>query len=354
MQPAFHQDRLKQLEDVVNRETADLLDRWQHAAQHQQPVNVLRDMLGLNLRILARAMFSRDVGDVVDPFISAFQTAHKFINPFTVANLLDPPRIVRRLLSPGYGEFARARALLDREVYRIIQERLQSGADAGDMLSMILVARDDEAGEVMNSTQVRDEVMSVFMAGHETVSICITWTLYLLWQHPEIAQTLQQELQTAIGDGAVSMADIPNLKYTRLVLEESMRLYPPAWGFDRRAVEADEVVGFRIPAGSTVAFSPYVTHRHPAYWDEPEKFDPLRFTEERSEGRPAYAYFPFGGGPRRCIGHRFAMVQLQIILARMLRRFKLDLVPGLTITQRPVLNLMPKEHVMMTVTPRPN
>jgi len=353
VQPAFHQDRMPLLERAIEQETAILAEAWRRHARTSEPVPVLHDMLGLMLKILTRVMFSRDVGDVIDPVLAAFKTAHTFLNPFSVANLLDPPRFLRHLISPGYGKFARSLRVLDDVVHRIIRDRVASGVDTGDMLSMLVSSRDEEANELMNSTQVRDEVMTAFMAGHETTAIALTWTLYLLARHPTIEQQVWEELRSALAVGPVTLADLPKIDYLRCTIEEGMRLYPPGWGLDRRAAEDDDIDGYRIPANATVAFSAYVVQHHPDYWPDAETFDPLRFTDERSKDRPLYAYFPFGGGPRRCIGHRVAMVQMQAALARLLREFKLELVSDEPVAPKAVLNLMPRREIFMKVTPRP-
>jgi cytochrome P450 len=189
----------------------------------------------------------------------------------------------------------------------------------------------------------------VLLAGHETTANALTWTFYLLSQHPAVLRRLQAELAELLGGRTPGVADLPRLPYTRMVIEESMRLYPPAWVITRRAINDDELGGDHIPAGATVMFSPYAMHHNPRYWDNPEGFDPERFTPERSAGRPAFAYFPFGGGPHLCIGNGFAMTEAQLILATVVQRYRLDLVPGHPVVPEPLVTLSARHGLLMTL-----
>ena len=353
VQPAFHQERLAHFERVVAAETSDMLGRWRQLAADDTPVALNREMLRLSLLTIVKAMFGTDIRGIVDPALKAFAQAHIFINPTSLVNLLHPPLPIRRILAPGFRGFEEALRLLDGVIRRLVSERLKAGVDTGDLLSMLLASRDEEAGDAMSENQVRDEVMTMFMAGHETVAIALTWTCYLLSRYPATRRELQAELATALSGRGPTLADLPNLPLTRMVLEESMRLYPPAWGIDRRAEHSDVVGGYEIPAGAAIAISPYVVHHLPAYWNNPEGFDPSRFAPANSAGRPQYAYFPFGGGPRRCIGMRFAMAQMQLVLAAVLQQFELDLLPGPPISPRPILNFSPSRDVMMHLRLRP-
>jgi cytochrome P450 len=352
VQPAFHPDRLNVLERAVTEEMDALESRWQGVEQRGESIDAFKEMLELGLRILARTMFSRDVDSVIDPVLNAFRTVHRFIDPFSLANLLDPPPLVRRLLSPGFSKFDRARQVFDDVIYTLIKDRQASDTHSGDILSMLIRSRDEEKGEVMTPRQVRDEVMVTMMAGHEPTATAITWTLYLLALHPDAERRACEEVRQVLGDRRCTLADVPRLHYLKMVIEESLRIFPPAWGIDRTAVKDDIIDGYRIPAGSTVAISTYVLHHHPKYWDNPEGFDPLRFADGQDQTRPTYAYFPFGGGARRCIGFRFAMTQMPLVIATLLQRHRLELAPGQTIRPTPMLNLIPAGPVMMTPRPR--
>jgi len=218
--------------------------------------------------------------------------------------------------------------LLDQVVYNINNERRPHNTDTGDLLSMLLLARDEETGQGMNDRQVRDEVMTLLTAGHETTANALTWTWYFLSQHPDVEHRLNDELNEVLGGRLPTVDDIAHFSYMRMILEEALSLYPPACVFSRKAIADDELRGYAIPANSMIVLSPYATHRHSAVWERPEEFDPERFTPERSASRPHFAYFPFGGGPRLCIGSHFALMEAQLILATVAQRYRLRLVPG--------------------------
>jgi len=349
IQPAFHQERLAMFENLLTAATTDVIGQWRKAAEEGKPVALFGELLRLSLRIITKAMFGRDVREFEETAIRAFAAAHVYINPMSLINLLELPVAVRRFFLPRFRQFEGAFRQLDQIVNQMIAERRTSGEDNGDFLSMLLTGRDDEQGETMDEAQLRDEVMGAFLAGHETTAIGLTWAFYLLSKNPVARRQLQAEVRSVLGGRFPKMQDLPNLKYNRMVIDESMRLYPPAWGFDRKSLADDELGGYRIRAGSTVAICTYVMHHHPAYWENPEGFDPMRFSEERSAGRPEYAYLPFGGGPRRCIGNRFAMIEMQLILAAVAQNFELDLVPGAPVNVRPTVNLQPDRNFLMTV-----
>jgi cytochrome P450 len=230
---------------------------------------------------------------------------------------------------------------LDEAVYAIVEQRRRDGTGHHDLLSMLLAARDEETGEGMSDAQLRDEMVTLIVAGHETVASALTWAWYLLAQHPDAERRLHDELAAVLGVRPPAVQDLPTLPYTRMVVEETLRLYPPAWLITRRALKTDEIGGYGIPAGALVVVSPYLTHRHPSFWENPERFEPERFAPERSE-RPRFAYFPFGGGPRLCIGNNFALMEAQLVLAAVAQRYRLELarntpvevVPGVTLRPR--------------------
>jgi len=236
-------------------------------------------------------------------------------------------------------------------VYSLINERHRQAGDtneeAVDLLSLLLSVRDEETGQGMNDKQVRDEVITLLVAGHETTSNLLTWTWYLLSQHPEVEQRVHAEVDKVLGGQLPAVEKLSELRYTHMVLEETLRLYPPAWIFSRKIIADDELGGYDIPKNGMILLSPYTTHRHPAFWEDPEEFDPERFTPERSAGRPHYAYFPFGGGPRMCIGSSFAMMEAQLILATIVQRYSLRLVPGHLVEPEALVTLRPKHGLPM-------
>jgi cytochrome P450 len=241
---------------------------------------------------------------------------------------------------------------IERVVTRIVEERRRTDApEHNDLLAMLLNAKDADTGEPMDDTQLRDEVRTVFLAGHETTANALTWTWYLLACNPDSAKKLRSELARVLGGRVPTVDDLPQLAYTKMVIEESMRLLPPAWTMSREAIADDEIDGYRIPSGSTVVLSQFITQRHPDFWEDPEKFEPERFTPERVHQRHRFAYFPFGGGPRFCIGSNFAMLEAQLVLATIAQRYELDLVRDHPVQPEPLITLRPKYGLVMTLRP---
>ncbi|HEX7199402.1 MAG TPA: cytochrome P450, partial [Dongiaceae bacterium] len=255
--------------------------------------------------------------------------------------------------TPKNLRFRRARAALDRIVNGMIAERHRSGeVEKDDLLSMLMSARDPQTGEGMSDPQLRDEVMTIFLAGHETTANALSWTWYLLAQHPQAEGKLHQELDRVLGGRAPRFADLAELKWTRMVIEEAMRLYPPAHAIARRAIGADCIGGVRVPAGASVSISMYVTHRNPHLWPDPERFDPERFAPAAVAGRHRFAYLPFGGGPRICIGSGFAMAEAQVILATVAQRYRLRLAGDHAVEPIGLVTLRPKNGLRVTLEPR--
>ena len=346
-QPAFHRQRIGAFATTMTDATNEMLDRWQAAVERAQPMDIAKEMMRLTLTIVGQTLFSTDVSDEADSVgraltIALEHTTHRMQAIFDLGE---------RLPTPENRRFHEAIKTLDKIVFGMIEERRRSGVDHGDLLSMLLQARDEETGESMSDKQLRDEAMTIFLAGHETTANALAWSWYLLSKHPDVARRLRAELDETLGGRVPTVQDLPNLRYTTMVIEEAMRLYPPAWAIGRNTIGEDEIGGYHIPADSIVAISSYVTHRLPTYWDNPEGFDPERFTPERSEGRPRFAYFPFGGGPRICIGNNFAMMEMQLVLATIAQRYRLDLTPGQVIEPEPMVTLRPRNGIQMTVRP---
>jgi cytochrome P450 len=249
---------------------------------------------------------------------------------------------------PDNIRFNRAVASLEEVVYRIIDERRRSGAEGSDVLSTLLSVR-DEAGEPMPDQQIRDEVVTMLVAGHESTGVSLAWTLSLLSRYPLVERKVREELADVLGGRNPGFQDLPNLRYLSMVLKESLRLYPPFWLLTRTPLADDELSGHRIPAGSILMFSSYVTQRRADFWDNPEAFDPERFSPERSEGRPQFAYFPLGGGPRVCIGNRLAEMQSLLVLATLLQCYSFQAVPGRRVEPAAMLSLRPEGGLWMTL-----
>ena len=344
MQPAFHRKRVAAFGTLITSATVSLLDQWHWYAGRDQPVDVAAEMLRLTLRIAGQALFNVDLSTETEVVGQAVATVNRLLSEYLSAPF--PPLSIP---TPRSHRLQAARRTLDRVVHEIIAQRRQQNSDTGDLLSMLLLAREEETGQGMHDQQVRDEVMTLLIAGHETVATALTWAWYLLSQHPEIEQRLHHELDEVLGGHLPTVEHLTSLSYTRMVTEEVLRLYPPAWIFARKAIAADQIGGYFIPAKSMIVLSPYMTHRHAAFWEDAEVFDPERFAPGRTIGRPHYAYFPFGGGPRVCIGNNFALMEIQLVLATLAQHYRLRPVPGHPVELKALLSLHPRSGLPMTL-----
>ena len=314
-QPAFHRDRIS----VYGRSMVEYADRTRSRWTDGRSLDVHDEMMRLTLAIVAKTLFSADVEKEAAEIGEALTTAFEAFNIGT----LPFSELLERLPLPYIKRFEAARARLDKTIYRIIDEHRATGEDRGDLLSMLLLAQDTEGdGGGMTDTQVRDEAMTIFLAGHETTANALSWTWYLLSQHPEIEARFHREVD-ALGDRRPRPDDLAKLPYTRMILAESMRLYPPAWAVGRRAINDSEAGGYRIPARSMVLMSQYIMHRDPRFHPGPDRFDPERWLPEVAAARPRFSYFPFGGGTRICIGEQFAWMEGILILATIAQKWKL-------------------------------
>jgi cytochrome P450 len=345
MQPTFHRQHLTTFAMMMTGATTDLLASWHTAARQERALDVAEEMRRLTLRVVGQALFNVDLTDEADTVSQAFAGLLRPLSDF----IFNP--IPLGIPTPRNRRILRAIQALDSVVQGIITARRQAGQN--DLLTMLLAARDAETGAGMSDQQLRDEVMTLLLAGHETTANLLTWTWYLLAQHPEAERRLHDELTRELGGRLPTVEDLPRLAYTTMVLEESLRLYPPAVGFNRKALAEDELGGYRVPANTLVWMSPHVTHRHPEFWDDPDAFDPERFTPERVAARPHFAYFPFGGGPRQCIGNNFAMMEAQLVLATIAQRYQLRLAPGRPVVPQVLLAMRPRDGLVMTLHDRP-
>jgi cytochrome P450 len=319
-------------------------DRWRAG----ESIDVASEMMRLTLAVVGKTLFSADVENEAGEIGEALTTVlHMF-------NLLMMPfsEYLEKLPLPSIRRFEKARARLDRTIYGLIAERRESGEDKGDLLSMMLLARDEDGSGGMSDQQVRDEALTLFLAGHETTAQALTWTSYLLSQNPECERRLHQEVDQVLLGRPPAFDDLPRLQYTEMVLAESMRLYPPAWAIGRKAIAEFELGGFTIPRGAILILAPYVTHRDPRFFPEPERFDPERWRPEARDARPKFSYFPFGGGARLCIGERFAWMEGTLVLAAIAQQWRLRLLPGHRVEPQPLITLRTKYGMKMQVEPR--
>jgi cytochrome P450 len=343
VQPLFTRKQVAAYSELMVEEAATVAERWDRAAGDGVDANA--EMVALALRVVGRAIFGEDVtraGHVLD---SAFPV----LNRHTFRRAMSPLAPPASWPTPDNRRAARAQRALYEVVDELIARRQEAGADADDLLSRLLRARDPETGEAMDVQQVRDEALIFLLAGHETTSTALTFTLHLLARHPSEQRLVHDELDAVLDGRAPALDDASALARTAMAIKEAMRLYPPAYALGRLSLTDNEIGGYLIPAGSFVAVSQFATHRHPQFWENPEAFDPARFTAAREAARHPYAYFPFGGGPRACIGSHFAMLEAIIAVALLLQRFQIrseqDRVPldtqGITLRPKGVVPIQP-------------
>jgi len=343
VQPAFHRDRLIHYAEDMVACAARAGDRWQSGAE----MDVSKEMMRLTLAIVGRTLFSADVSSEADEIGAAMTEIFALFDTL----LMPFSDWIQKLPIPPVRRFEKARDKLDRIVYGLIAERRKSGRDAGDLLSMLLLAQDEDRTR-MTDKQVRDEALTLLIAGHETTANLLTWTWYLLSQNPEAEKRLHVELDGVLKGQLPRFEDMERLPYTIGVISESLRLYPPAWAIGRRAKQDYRIGEYTLPAQSILLLSPWVVHRDPRWWPEPERFAPERWTPEEVEKRPKFAYFPFGGGARVCIGERFAWAEGVLVLAALAQRWKMRLVPGHPVETQAVITLRTRHGMKMTLGSR--
>jgi len=360
-QPAFHRDRLTDFARWMTDATSDMLARWdaraalssakangahEATARDVPTVDVHGEMMRVTLDIVGRTLLSQSLDERAEGIEDAMAVTVRCAADYVASPLSLPLWFP----SPGNIRFRRAKRTLDALALDIIAERRKKPVPKSDLLSMLMDARDEETREAMTDRQLKDELLTIVTAGHETTANAMTWTLYLLSKHPDVARRVESEVASVLGTRTPALEDLARMPYGLAVIQESMRLYPPVWGFERRALEDDEIGGYRIAKGTQVAIFPYVLHRHPAHWQNPEGFDPERFLS--GPERPRYAYLPFGGGPRICIGNAFAMMEAQILLSMIASRYRFELPAGARVELEPVVTLRPRHGMPMILTPK--
>ena len=345
--PAFHRQRIAAYGDQIVASATAHTDRWQPG----QTLDISAAMMSLSLEIVARTLFDTEVTDDIlriNDEVNAIMDLYNFIVAFPKLESflhLPIPRLIK---------FRKSKARLDAIVNRLIAEHKASGTDKGDLLSMLLASRDEEDAQHtgMSDEQVRDEVLTIFLAGYETVANALTWTWYLLSQNPEAEARLHAELDTVLGKNLPTLADYPNLRYTEQVFAESMRLYPPAWAMGRMSTRPVTLGPYRIPPGAHFFFSQYMMSRTPEYFPDPLRFDPDRFTPENKAARPKFSYFPFGGGSRQCIGEGFAWMEGVLSIATIAQRWRMTYLDTTPPIPQAKITLRPRDPLMMQLIPR--
>lgn len=354
-QPAFYKQRLALLVETMNQESITLVEQWKNDGKHQpQSLEIHKEMMKTTLLIVTKALFGTGVDESKITGIShdideLNELASKlFIKPIKFP-LWVPTSFNRRLNS--------AKKNLDELMNEIIQTRRNAlinnpEAQFDDLMQMLITTSDEQTGEQMDDQQLRDEIITIFLAGHETTAMSMSWALYLLSQNPDSIEKIRTEIANILGDQAITYENIRSLTYTMQVVQEVMRLYPPAWIFSREMISDDSIDGYALPKGEQVIICTYTLHRDPQYWENPNDFNPDNFLPEKIKERPTYAYLPFGGGPRLCIGNNFALMEMQIMLVHLLKNFNFTTQnhPAL----EPLVTLKPKGGLMMTVSLKDN
>jgi cytochrome P450 len=341
-QPAFHRARIASYADTMVGYADRLLAEWKDGEER----DVHAEMMRLTLQIVAKTLFDADVDREARQVGRALEAIMELNSDFRKLILMPSwvptPRNIRAAI---------ATRRLDKIIFRFVAQRRASGKDTGDLLSMLLAAQDED-GSRMTDRQLRDEAMTIFLAGHETTANALSWTWLLLAQNPAVEEKLHAELAAVLGGRAPSLEDLANLRYTGQVITESMRLYPPAWGMARLAIEDAEIGGYPIPKGCGVSLAQWVVHRDPRWFDAPEEFRPERWEGDLMKRLPRFAYFPFGGGPRQCIGNSFAVMEANLLLAAIAQRFRIRLVRDHPAVPMPSITLRPRYGIRATLEAR--
>ncbi|OAI46095.1 hypothetical protein AYO44_11940 [Planctomycetaceae bacterium SCGC AG-212-F19] len=346
LQPAFHRERIA----VYGQVMADYGRRRRDSWHDGQQVNIHQEMTQLTQMVVAKTLFDTDIEAEADALGAALTTAMQTTLVFPQLPLAGLVKKLRRRSAQRFGD---AMARINSTLYRMIDEHRKAGRDRGDLLSIMLATQDTEGGTGgMTDEQVRDELAALYIAGHETSANGLTWTWYQLARHPRAEAALHAELAQVLAGRPPTPADVPNLVYTEMVVAESLRLYPPIWAFLRQAVHDTEIGGYTVPAGATLFINTYGIHHDARFFPDPGQFEPERMTREARAARPRFAYFPFSGGPRQCIGESFAWMEMILVVATIAQRWRLLLPPGQTVMPNAGLSLRPKGALPMIVEAR--
>ena len=348
MQPLFSNRNVDGFDGTINRLTSSLMSQWD-ARAGDEVIWIDREMSRLTFQIVGATLFGGDIerhaGEIAEIQDAVNMRPQEMRALMTLHSWIPTPYNLK---------WKRATRRLDRIVYGMIaaRHRAGTGGGGGDILDRLLNARDEETGEGIDETQVRDEVVTLMLAGHETSANALTWTLYLLATHPEVEARLTEDLTAHLNGAPATAADLPRIPYLKQVVQESMRIYPPVWAYARRSEQEEEFDGYALPANAYVAVVPYALHRHPEFWPDAERFDPDRFQPNRSQASHSYCYLPFAAGPRTCIGAGMAMLETQLVLAQIIQRFKVRVVPDHRIETVAKVTLKPRYGLPVTLNRR--
>jgi len=344
--PFFHRDLLPAFEPLIKARTGALLAEWAQKSASGEPLDVSWEMTQLTLSVIVDGLFGVNIQSRMPALGEALQVLLNDLGEMSCTQLNTP----LTFSASGQQRFQSALGTLNEIVAEIIEERRRKGDDSTNLLSSLLSAKDEGTGRPLSDRYLRDEVVTMMVAGHETTAMALSWTWYLLAEHPDVERRLHQELDDVLGDRMPTIADLERLPYSLMVLQEAMRLYPPVWYMARKTVAPSEVNGCHLPENVVAIVSPYAIHRHPDYWPNPDAFDPLRFAPDKKQTR--YSYIPFGGGHHLCIGMNLALMEGQLILASLAKNYVVRPLPGRPVKPRPAITLRLQDGLPATVSKR--
>lgn len=347
MQPAFHRERLASFVKTYAEFGQSLVDEWSKIPDGTE-IDVSSGFMETTLNIVSKAMFSSDVVDAMDVVNREFDYANEKL----IKRITSPFPMPFWVPLPGVKREKRSYDAIKKVVADVIEKRRNSTERYDDLLGMLMEIEDAETGEKMSNQQIQDEVITIFLAGHETTAVALTWLMHCLDENPEVVEKLLEEEKRVLNGSTPTVEDLRSLEYTRMVIDETLRLYPPAWIIGRHSLSPDKLGEFDIPKDTYCLIPVYYIHRDPKHWDEPEKFKPERFSAENSKGRHKFTYFPFGGGPRLCIGNNFALMEMQVIVPMLVRAIKLRKSENFKFEREPLITMRPSPHMRMVLTSR--
>jgi cytochrome P450 len=344
-QPAFHRGSMKKLLDIMITSTQQTVEAWKDKSQ----IQLTDEMNFLTLDIVTKCLF----GTKLKTDYAKIQEAITVENEYLAERIMKPFKPPFWVPTSKNRAYRKARTYSSGLILDIIKERQSNPSEHHDLLSMLMSAEDEDTGEKMSNQQLKDESITIFVAGHETTANALSWTFYLLSQHPEKLQKLQDEIDCVLQGSTPDFQSLKELKYTQMVLEESMRLYPPAWTIVRKVAHDTNMNGYEFKKDTRLILDVFMLHRHPDYWEDPTAFEPERFEPEQKKQRHKYAYIPFGAGQRMCIGNNFAMMEMKIVLVLLLQNFQLALTKDAPeVVPEPLITLRPKNGILMDLRPR--